>query len=352
MKNPRFIALDVHCHFTYFVADNPGGKIRERGEVRTGIPELSRVIKRVPRPRVLVMEEGPLTSWLVRNLGPLVDQVISADPWRNRLIAKDGDKDDLIDAEKLLKLARGGFLREVHQSESEGRQVFKQHVGVYQDRVRERVRVSHQAIWYLRRFGVMAVDADLCDPKRRAELLGQLPSRRTVRGDLEYLLEAYDLALSQVERLREDLVRLAKRIPEVARLTQVPGVAWIRAATFYAYVDTPWRFRSKQALWKYMGIGLERHQSGDGPEHLGVPQRCNRVLKDMILGAAESAAGASDGPFAEAYQRYLRESGSARIARRNVARTIACVLWGMWKSGGEYRADWVGVEARKLAREP
>jgi hypothetical protein len=28
----------------------------------------------------------------------------------------------------------------------------------------------------------------------------------------------------------------------------------------------PWRFRSKSALWKYLGMGLERQRSGKGPD--------------------------------------------------------------------------------------
>jgi len=54
-------------------------------------------------------------------------------------------------------------------------------------------------------------------------------------------------------------------------------------------LDTPWRFRSAKALWKYLGIGLDRRHSGNGPELLGVPKQTNRLLKSTILGAARSA---------------------------------------------------------------
>jgi hypothetical protein len=57
----------------------------------------------------------------------------------------------------------------------------------------------------------------------------------------------------------------------------------VRAATLLAFLDTPWRFASKQALWRYLGIGLERRRSGNGPERLRVPLRSNRLLKGTIL---------------------------------------------------------------------
>lgn len=39
-----------------------------------------------------------MAGWLYRNLKPCVDELIVCDPRRNAHVAKDGDKDDLIDA--------------------------------------------------------------------------------------------------------------------------------------------------------------------------------------------------------------------------------------------------------------
>ncbi|MCH9003594.1 MAG: transposase [Planctomycetes bacterium] len=129
----------------------------------------------------------------------------------------------------------------------------------------------------------------------------------------------------------------------IRRFTQVPGVLWIRAATFFAYVDTPFRFKRKSALWRYMGIGLERRGSGEGPMLVRVSPDANRVLKYVILGAAMSAIASGKNPFAEQYRRWLKAGISSRNARRNVARSLATVMWGMWKSGDDYRPEWVGA---------
>jgi hypothetical protein len=48
-------------------------------------------------------------------LSPVVDEMVVSEPRRNRLIAKEGDKDDDLDAEKLAQLLRGGFVKAVHQ---------------------------------------------------------------------------------------------------------------------------------------------------------------------------------------------------------------------------------------------
>ena len=122
-----------------------------------------------------------------------------------------------------------------------------------------------------------------------------------------------------------------------------PALAWIRAAVIYAFIDTPWRFKTKSALWKYMGIGLERRRSGNGPTQLRVVKSCNRTLKTTIIGAADTAVYLNDNPFARQYDYWRNQQGlHPKNARRNVARSMAAVMWGMWKNGTDYRSEWVG----------
>jgi transposase len=343
------MSLDVHSRSCEFAASTPGGRITEKRSLATAIPALLEAIRSVRRPRALVLEEGPMAGWIARGLGGEVDKLIVCDPRRNHLIARDGDKDDAIDAEKLLMLARGGFLREVHQSSDEGRAVFKQHVALYHDRVRRKVAEAQRVIWFARRWGVVVTESGFAEESARAELVSGLPGRGTVQEGLELLLEGYDLAVKQVHRAGRRLVRLSRGIDQVVRFTALPGVKWVRAATFYVYIDTPFRFRSKSALWKYMGIGLERRTSGAGPVVLGVPVGCSRPLKSVILGAAKSAvASKDDNPFADEYRRLLQAGHSARIALRTVARSLTSVMWGMWKTQSEYRPDWVGIPQKEL----
>jgi transposase len=315
--------------------------------VATSIPALAEAVVTVPRPRVLVIEEGPLADWLVRELSGRVDQVVVADPYRNALIAKDGDKDDPIDWRKLAHLARGGYVKAVHHNGTLERAVFKQHVQLYHQRRGVKHAEGLRAVWRLRRFGLTSVkvkDLGVRGGREREALLGRLPDSPLLRRGVETLLEAHDLAATQLDRVRRQMLEAARAYEPVERFKALPGVKGVRAATFFAVVDTPWRFKSKQALWKYMGIGLERRKSGSGPLRLRLPLRYNRLLKDVILGAAKSAAAAKDGnPFADQYQRHLAMGRSPRVARRNVARSMAAVMWGMWKSGGAYDPRMVGA---------
>jgi hypothetical protein len=96
-----------------------------------------------------------------------------------------------------------------------------------------------------------------------------------------------------------------------------------------------------------MGIGLERWHSGNGPERVRVPRsvKVNRPLKNMILGAAKSAVAAGNNEFADAHRRWINRGISPRNALRNVARSQAMALWGMWKSGDVYRPERISGSA-------
>jgi transposase len=337
MSAQYFIALDTHCEFCEMVALSSSGKIIKRERCETTIPTLVEVLEGVRRPRSLTFEEGPLADWLARNLRPHVDQLIVCEPRRNAYIAKEGDKDDPIDAERLARLLRGGFLKEVHQSGSLDRTILKQHVSFYHDRVRERVRQGNQLVSLLRRHGVFTSVANVVDPEERKHLCNKLPPRKVLRTDLELVLAAYELLLAQEEELRVSLIRLARREEPVRRFQALPGIGWIRAITFYVYVDTPERFPSKAALWRYCAIGLERRHSGAGPTRVQLSKAGNRRLKNALLGAATSAVTQRDNPFADKYAYWTKEEGMhPTTARRNVARCLASTLWSLWKTGNQY----------------
>src|SRR5262249_880835 len=297
MKRCHFIGLDVHGAFCEMAVVNAAGRVVRRGRCATNIPALREVLDEVPQPRRLTVEEGPMADWLWRNLHEQVQELIVCEPRRNRLIAAEGDKDDPVDAEKLAQLYRGGYTKAVHHTASWEQALFKQHMLLYHQRVSRRVAEGHRARCLLRRHGIVIRERDFTEADQRPALVARLPDYAVLREDLELLWQSYDLAVVQEERCRRRLTQLAAPIEVVRRFAELPGIGWVRAATLYVFLDTPWRFARKAKLWKYLGIGLERRRSGNGPEQLRVPKVCNRVLKSTILGGAESPAPAGANPF-------------------------------------------------------
>ncbi len=346
----HYIAMDTHSYTTDICVKTRANGPGRKWHVPTTIPAIRAVIESIKRPRHLCFEEGPLAAWLYRNLKDAADSILVCDPRKNAWISKGGDKDDPIDADKLADLLAGGFLKAVHQTEDLSREVFKQLVGRYHERVGRRVSESNKIVGWLRRWGVAVTAKAFEEKSARPELLDRLPSDaelEPVRLGLSMLFDGYDQAIRQETRFRRELIKRAKKEEFIVRLEALPGIKWIRAATFFVYVDTPWRFAGKSALWKYLGIGLTRSTSGSGAQSLRVDRAVNKRLKSMILGAARTVLEGNkpDDPFAAQYRRWKEAGLTPRNARRNVARSLAAVAWGMWKSGGVYQPARVGIKS-------
>ena len=254
-----FIGADVDSKMTE-IAFECDGKIVRRRRVATSIAAIREVLAQVNGRKLLTFEEGPMADWLYRHLADAVDEVLVCDPRRNRLIVDDGDKDDPIDAGKLAILRRGDFLRAVHHSASVERVELKQWVGLYHDRVREAVRQVNKIRAAGRRYLVRIPGRVLRRAKLRAGWLAE-QNLAALAEQLQMLWLGYDAVARQVRLARSQLARRAKDLAMVRAWQELPGVGLIRAITFYAYVDTPWRFRSCKAICKYCGVGLLRTES-------------------------------------------------------------------------------------------
>lgn len=333
----HYIALDVHCAFSEMAVLNAHGDLVKSDRCPTTIPDLATRLDGIARPRRLTFEEGPLADWLARELRPHVEELIVCEPRRNQWIAKDSDKDDPIDVGKLADLYRGGYLKPVHQPATLERSLLKQEVLHYHDQVRERVRHGNQLVALFRRHGLFTYVSRLIDPDDWQSALRKLPDDAPLRERLGMVRQMYELLLTQEDILRKGLVGRAQNLEPVRRFREVPGMGWIRSVTFFALIDTPHRFRQKRALWRYAGIGLQRRHSGAGATRTQLCRQGNRRLKDVLLGAAQTAIQQGENAFAKKYEFWHEEQGlHAANAKRNVARAVATTLWQMWKSGQTY----------------
>jgi transposase len=321
-------------------------KIVARYSIPTSIAAIRELLRSIPGKKELAFEEGSLAHWLWRNLRQDVDRLIVCDPRRNAYIAKDGDKDDPIDAGKLAELLRGGYLREVYHSEDERQVTLKRWVGLYHDRVHEAVRQINKLRGCCRHYGIRPPGVVLRDVVRRQDWLAGL-SDRDLQAQLMMLWPGLDATQEQVRICRREIRRLAKAYSMIPYWQALPGVGLIRAVTLYAYLDTPWRFRSSSKLWKYCGVGLERASSGK--DRWGKPKKgrlqlawqVNKRLKDAVMGAAFSAIRQGKNPFAEQYERLVRNGLTPANARHTVARKMLSVMWGMWKTDHPFDPGWM-----------
>ena len=76
MHKVHIIAMDTHSQTTEICVKTRSNGPGRHYHVNTTIPEIAAVIERVSRPRELVLEEGPLAGWLLRNLRDRVEKAM------------------------------------------------------------------------------------------------------------------------------------------------------------------------------------------------------------------------------------------------------------------------------------
>jgi transposase len=130
-------------------------------------------------------------------------------------------------------------------------------------------------------------------------------------------------------------------------LGTVPGIGPLRAAQMVSQMGTPHRFRTKRQLWKYAGLAVVTFTSDDyrvvGGEirkkkrraTRGLNRNFNRILKDALKGAAQTAANRGD--LREYYAGLLRSGMREEMAKLTLARKIAAICLAVWKKGEPYR---------------
>lgn len=331
----RYVGLDLHAADCALAVIEEDGAVLFEATVDTSAQNLIAVLDAVAEPKAVVLEEGTLAAWAWRTLTPHASRVVVADPVRNAWIGRAEQNDDLSSAHKLAELLRGGFVHPVHHT-CQSRQLFKEIVMAYHDAAREITRFKCKLKSKLRQHAVHCTSDQVYHPQHRELWLARLDDPGA-RLQATLLLENVDRLGDQKDQLYREIGRRARDFEPIARFRELPGIGPIRAATFFAIVDTPERFADKRKLWAYCGLAVVSRSSSSmhGPEHLN--RRFNRPLKAVAKSAAVDAIKFGDNHFARKYHRLVADGTSRDNARLTVARAIISTMYAMWRSGEHYR---------------
>jgi transposase len=155
------------------------------------------------------------------------------------------------------------------------------------------------------------------------------------------------------QEVRGDLLAEAKKHSATKLLREIPFLGPVRAALIVAYLQTPYRFRTKRQLWTYIGFGIETHSSADHRYVHGMLERSKKQisvrglnrnhhhdLKNLFKSAATIAA-AKPGPFQEFYDALIAKGIRPEMARLTLARKIAAITLTVWKKGVHFDAKYL-----------
>jgi len=336
-----YCGLDAGSTLCHLAAVNREGQKVANIGFPTGEYSLRQAFTEVEGDELKVhVEASDLTGWLRRVMleeVPAVDDVIASHPKSLSWIGNDPLKGDPLDAWKLAELLRMGRTHEVYYSDDQNRVAFRKLVRHYEKINEQQARLKQKIGARFRKEGVLTSGSTLYTPRNRPDYLGRLDSP-VVRRTVEHLYRCLDAALETREETLEMMQREARRYDEIGRFQEVPGIGFILACRFCAYIQNPHRFSNKRKLWRYCGLGLtDRSSDGKPLGRKRIDPNGHSGLKDLsnkgYMGAMRCK---SDNAFKRAKRRYLQKGGHETGARLKIQRKVVTTLWTLWKKGVRY----------------
>lgn len=352
-RTTKYVGLDVHQATTSIAVRDEQDRILVRDVLPTEAAALVGFFRAMRGTIVVAFEEGTQAQWLHDLLAPVVTRVVVCD---RRGDAPHGNKGDAGDAAQLAAWLKQGRLRAVYHGSRE-RAKLRELGHAYLNVVEDTTRVMNRLKALFRARGIRTPGRRVYAPAERASWLAQLtePGAR-FRAEALY----GELAVLQAlhPKVKRALLTEARRDPAWRILRSVPFLGEIRVALLLATLQTPWRFRTKRALWGYAGLAVVMRTSaeyelvdgrprrrGRAPRTRGLNRNHNPVVKNVLKSAA-TAAASRPGALQDWYQQLLQHGMREELARLTLTRKLAAIILRVWKQGVLYDATYLKIAAR------
>jgi len=335
------ILMDVHASECEVLVCSEGGEVLLEQRVPTTREDLRRAIGGIRGRKRVVFEHGPLTTLIKDALVDLVDEVVAADPTQNDLIARAETSSDELDARRLGMIDRAEGVHPVYVPDEPYRTLRSLlcHDHAMADQV---TSAKNRLKALLRRHGIRCKGKGVYRKTGRREIAAQLPDAHW-RWQLGSLWRQLDWLRKERVAARRQLRRICKGVPVVRKLTTIPGVGWLVAATIVAWIVDPKRFGRLNQINAYGGLGLGQHVTRwrfVGPKRAS--KRGQRELKRVLFIAARSAT-LGDNALKRRYQARIAWRWADKDAMRDIARHILYIACAIMRTGKEYDDRLVNV---------
>jgi len=166
------------------------------------------------------------------------------------------------------------------------------------------------------------------------------------RAALLEMAEQIEMLTTHIEKLDTKIVAAVKANEAARRLTSIPGVGPIIAATVRATIQDPAAFKTSPDLAAWIGITPRANSSG-GKERLGrISKQGNKQLRMLlIVGATSILKQARRGVELPSWIILLLARRPYKVVAVALANQIARTIWALLVKGGTYQAPSIMTRA-------
>jgi len=206
--------------------------------------------------------------------------------------------------------------------------------------VRQRTQTANALRAHMMEFGIAAAKGMVSLAKVASEIrdpASQIIPELARRALLE-MVEQIDALSVRIEGLDADIRKSTQADDVARRLTTIPGVGPIIAATVRAVVHDAGGFKSGRDLAAWLGLTPRAHSSG-GKERLGsISKRGNAQLRTLlIVGATSILKQGKRGLKLPDWVAGLMARKPFKVVAVALANKMARIIWALLTKGGVYQ---------------
>lgn len=330
----EYLGIDVHSKYSEVCGISQAGEVTVRRRVATTESGLRRFFSGRERSQV-VLESGPVTPWVYRQLVELGHDVTVVNPRRVRLIAESTLKTDGIDAEVLARMSRLdlGFLRPVHQRSREA-QDLRTRLRVRSSLVKARTAMINAVRGTLRAQGFRMGS---CPTRSFVAHYAQLSLDASMAQALDPLIETLAELTDRIDVLEAELVEQAGSDELLQRLQTVPGVGPLVSLAFVGWMDCPERFARSRDVGACLGLRPSLRSSAGREVRGRITREGDSEMRRLLVQAAHATLRCRKDFALKRWAEALAERVGKTKALVALARKLAVLLHRLWVTGETFR---------------
>jgi len=345
-----YVGVDVHKRVCRAAVVNDEGELVDEFSFRNsekGIEDFMMKIEAF-KDEALVAVESTANLW-VRLYDSLEEhgvRVVLSNPSKTRLIAEARVKTDKVDARILAQLLRADMLPLCFvptKRQRDRRQFIRHRIHL----VKMRTEVKNRIHALLDKHGLKCPYPTLFS-RKGVRWLHSLKLGFTDDAVLRSLLALLEALDGQIGFMDAKIAAVAVNDERVKLLMTMPGLDYFSASLLVAEICDVNRFSSDKKLVAWAGLAPGIHQSGDKTVHKRITRQGNRLVRWVMVQAAQTAR-LHDERFREFYERYSRRKGHQK-AIIAVAHEMLRIVYFMLKRNEAYRGERCDLSRRKLKR--
>lgn len=318
-----YVGVDLHRKTSQVVALDDGGAVVLTRRVGSRPEELMRVFGELePAPLEVAFEATFGWSWFADLLADAGIPAHMAHPLATKAISSARVKNDSVDAKTLAHLLRSNLLPEAWIAPPEAREA-RRLARMRTSLVRMRTRLTCQVHALLAEHGALPEMTDVFG-RAGKRFLAELELPEISRARIEANVRLAEGIAGEVAVAERELRSLFRGDDRLARLTRIPGIGFITAATVLTEVWDVSRFPSADRLSSWAGLTPSERSSAEHTRRGHISKQGSRWLRWVLV---EAAARPQRDPDLRAFLDRIAVRRGTKIARVALARRLLTLCY-------------------------